>query len=89
LVEKRTAEITAANEKLLKDMDYARNIQSALLPVPSLPKFEKVDFAARYMPCEKIGGDFYNIFRLDEENIGFDWRCCRAWCFCCHDYCFY
>ncbi len=69
LVQKRTAEITAANEKLMKDMDYARNIQSALLPV-TLPKFNKVDFAARYLPCEKIGGDFYNIFRLDEENIG-------------------
>ena len=69
LVEKRTAEITAANEKLLKDMDYARNIQSALLP-PSLPKIDEVEFAARYLPCEKIGGDFYNIFRLDEDNIG-------------------
>ena len=52
LVQKRTAEITAANEKLMKDMDYARNIQSALLPV-TLPKFNKVDFAARYLPCEK------------------------------------
>lgn len=69
LVEKRTLEITTANEKLLRDMDYARNIQSALLPI-TLPKFEKVDFAARYKPCERIGGDFYNIFRLDEENIG-------------------
>jgi len=69
LVDIRTAEITTANEKVLGDMDYARNIQSALLPV-TLPKFEKVDFAARYIPCEKIGGDFYNIFRLDEENIG-------------------
>ena len=50
-------------------MDYARNIQSALLPV-TLPKFDKVEFAARYRPCEQIGGDFYNIFRLDGDNIG-------------------
>lgn len=69
LVKKRTTEITAANEKLLKDMDYARNIQSALLP-PSLPKINCLEFAAKYLPCEKIGGDFYNIFRLDEDNIG-------------------
>jgi len=69
LVMQRTAEISAANEKLLKDMDYARNIQSALLP-EVLPKFNKVDFAAKYLPCEKIGGDFYNIFRLDDDNIG-------------------
>lgn len=69
LVMKRTAEITAANEKLIKDIDYARNIQNALLP-DTLPQFSKVDFAAKYLPCEKIGGDFYNIFRLDEDNIG-------------------
>ena len=22
------------------------------------------------MPCEKVGGDFYNVFRLDDQNIG-------------------
>jgi len=69
LVEKRTAEISAANEKLMKDMDYARNIQSALLPA-SLPKIAKLEFAARYLPCEKIGGDFYNVFKLDDDNVG-------------------
>lgn len=69
LVDTRTMEIKAANEKLLKDMDYARNIQTALLPL-AFPRTGKLDFAARYLPCEKIGGDFYNVFRLDEDNIG-------------------
>ena len=68
-VETRTKEITTANEKLLNDMDYARNIQTALLP-SSFPKSDKLQFAARYLPCEKIGGDFYNVFRLDEDNFG-------------------
>ena len=69
LVEQRTAEITAANGKIMNDMDYARNIQSALLP-SSFPKTLQLKFAARYIPCEKIGGDFYNVFKLDDENIG-------------------
>jgi sigma-B regulation protein RsbU (phosphoserine phosphatase) len=69
LVEQRTEEIRTANDKLLKDMDYARHIQTALLPL-SFPITDKLQFAARYLPCEKIGGDFYNVYRLDEDNIG-------------------
>jgi sigma-B regulation protein RsbU (phosphoserine phosphatase) len=68
-VEIRTKEIRTANEKLMNDMDYARNIQTALLPL-SFPKADKLQFASRYLPCEKIGGDFYNVFRLDEDNFG-------------------
>lgn len=70
LVKQRTAEITAANEKLLKDLDYAGNIQSALLPV-SFPRIPQLDFSAKYLPCEKIGGDFYNVYKLDDDNVGF------------------
>ena len=69
IVDTRTAEISAANEMLINDMDYARNIQTALLPL-SFPKTDKLEFSARYMPCEKIGGDFYNVYRLDEDNFG-------------------
>lgn len=70
LVEQRTKEITAANEKLLKDLDYAGNIQSALLPI-SFPKIPQLEFSSKYMPCEKIGGDFYNVYKLDDDNVGF------------------
>ncbi len=69
LVVQRTAEITAANEKLLRDLDYAGNIQSALLPA-SFPNIPQLEFAAKYIPCEKIGGDFYNVYKLDDENVG-------------------
>jgi sigma-B regulation protein RsbU (phosphoserine phosphatase) len=30
-----------------------------------------VHFNARYVPSERIGGDFYNVFRIDENRIGF------------------
>jgi sigma-B regulation protein RsbU (phosphoserine phosphatase) len=69
LVENRTREIAEANERIISDLDYARNIQLALLPT-SFPRVPTLEFASKYLPCEKVGGDFYNIYRLDEENIG-------------------
>ncbi|MFS8501238.1 MAG: MASE3 domain-containing protein [Caldicoprobacter sp.] len=69
LVAQRTAEITAANQNLMKNLEYARNILLALLPT-TFPSVKGLKFAARYMPCENVGGDFYNIFKLDDERVG-------------------
>ncbi len=69
LVATRTAEITAANESLMNNLDYAKNILLALLPT-DFPVIEGMEFSAKYMPCENVGGDFYNVFKLDDENIG-------------------
>lgn len=69
LVKQRTEEIAAANDKLLQDLDYAKNIQTALLP-ERLPNTEAIEFASRYLPCDRIGGDFYNVYRLDDNNFG-------------------
>ncbi len=69
MVEERTSEIEKAQQKLEQDLDYAKNIQLALLP-NRFPNVKGMAFAARYYPCEKVGGDFYNIFKLDGENVG-------------------
>ena len=69
LVARRTAEISQANDSLMRNLDYAKNILLALLPT-SFPVVKGTEFAAKYMPCEKVGGDFYNVFRLDDQNIG-------------------
>lgn len=68
-VKARTAEIESANRKLLKNLDDAKQIQMALMTT-DFPKIPGMEFAAKYLPCEKVGGDFYNIFRLDDENVG-------------------
>jgi phosphoserine phosphatase RsbU/P len=44
-------------------------IQQSLLPTDS-PKGTSFDFAWRFMPCERVGGDLFNVFRLDETRIG-------------------
>ena len=69
LVAERTEELHYTNQKLLEDLEYARDIQKSMLP-DKLPNNEQVAFEAKYYPAERVSGDFYNIFRLDEQRIG-------------------
>ena len=68
-VSQRTKAYSQANVKLLKNLEDAKNIQMALLK-PDFPRFDALEFAVRYMPCEHVGGDFYRVFRLDDEHVG-------------------
>lgn len=58
------------NEKLLENMKTAQRIQRALLPrvFPSKPG---IRFDAHYQPAELLGGDYYNIFPVDDDHICF------------------
>jgi len=47
----------------------AAEIQRSLLP-SAAPKGTVFDFAWRFMPSERVGGDLFNVFRLDETRIG-------------------
>ncbi|MFF1273605.1 SpoIIE family protein phosphatase [Streptomyces marokkonensis] len=52
--------------------DLARRLQSALLP-HTLPDIPGLKVAARYLPAARglgIGGDFYDLIRLDEYTAG-------------------
>ncbi|MFA6308383.1 MAG: MASE3 domain-containing protein [Clostridia bacterium] len=69
IVEQRTHQINEKNKKLLEDLEYARGIQMSMMP-QSLPKLKRVTFEAGYFPAEMVGGDFYNIVRLDYNKIG-------------------
>lgn len=69
LVEQKTGQLRKMNRKLLEDLEYARDIQRSLLPL-HLPLEDGVSFSAGYFPAERVSGDFYNIFKIDEHNIG-------------------
>jgi sigma-B regulation protein RsbU (phosphoserine phosphatase) len=60
--------ITAANERMKRDLLAAAQIQQALLPqtLPATPDF---DFAWAFQPCDELAGDILNVFRLDEDHI--------------------
>lgn len=69
IVEERTKEIKQINQKLMEDLEYAKDIQRAILP-SKLPEEKEICFSARYFPAEHVSGDFYNVFKLDDDNIG-------------------
>lgn len=56
------------NKKLQADLNLARKLQCSLLP-KNLHN-DNIRFSFVYTPCEALGGDFLDIFRIDSENIG-------------------
>ena len=69
IVQKRTAELKKGTEAFLVDIEYAKKIQQSLLPGDYL-KFNGAEFAAAYYPCERLSGDFYDIFMIDPDTLG-------------------
>ncbi len=51
-----------------ENLRAANQIQKNLLP-KRLPEVDKFHFAYRFLPCEEVGGDLFNLLRLDEETI--------------------
>ena len=61
-------------EPLKSDLNVAREIQQSILPriFPPFPEHTDVlDIAAVMDAAKDVGGDFYDFFALDDENIGF------------------
>ncbi len=56
------------NNKLNTDLQIAREMQYSLLPKPLTQT--KVEFDYIYIPSEMIGGDFFDVFNIDESHIG-------------------
>src|SRR5262245_33460466 len=59
----------AAYQQIDQELELARRIQESFLP-QSLPQVPEARFAVYYKPCGRVGGDFYDVFRLDEEHVG-------------------
>ncbi len=62
-------ELMEKQKKLDEDLRAAAGIQQSLLP-QKVPSIEKVEIAWRFQPCDLIGGDIFNVCRLDEANTG-------------------
>ncbi|MCL4547408.1 MAG: SpoIIE family protein phosphatase [Bacteroidetes bacterium] len=61
---------TLEKQRLEKDLETARNIQNNLLPktIPTLPNF---DISAFNRSARMVGGDYYDIVKLDNNRILF------------------
>ena len=62
-----TKRLQAANQQMDQELELARRLQESFLP-QSLPQLPSVRFAVKYKPCSRVGGDFYDVFRLDEST---------------------
>src|SRR6202030_3840730 len=62
--------LQAAYQQIDMELELARRIQESFLP-QTLPDLPEVRFAVHYEPCGRVGGDFYDVFRLDEKHLGF------------------
>ncbi len=61
-------EILNQNRKLQSELNLARKLQCSLLP-KELPG-DRIAFSYIYKPCETLGGDFLDIFKIDDDHIG-------------------
>jgi phosphoserine phosphatase RsbU/P len=61
------AELLHKQEKLDEDLKAAAGIQRSLLP-KSIPEMEALEMVWRFMPCNRIGGDIFNVLQLDENR---------------------
>ena len=61
-------------ESIKNDLAIAGEIQRAILPslFPPFPEFaDRVDIYASMTPAKDVGGDFYDLFQINEHLFGF------------------
>lgn len=62
---------TAEKERIGAELDVATRIQASMLPCifPAFPEREDFEVYATMSPAKEVGGDFYDFFMVDEENL--------------------
>ncbi len=58
----------AQKERMERELELARQVQQSVLPraVPQIPGFR---FAMRNEPARQVGGDFYDVIALDDDEF--------------------
>ncbi|HEX8906559.1 MAG TPA: SpoIIE family protein phosphatase, partial [Longimicrobiaceae bacterium] len=65
----RLIEESLQQERIVREMELAHDLQLKLLP--PLEQFANyAEVAARCVPAESVGGDFYHLFRLPGNRLG-------------------
>jgi sigma-B regulation protein RsbU (phosphoserine phosphatase) len=61
--------VRAAEQRLEREIEFARRVQTALLPT-ELPRRQRgVEVAARFEPASQIGGDLYDFLSPDPNTL--------------------
>lgn len=62
-------ELLEKQKRLDEDLAAAAEIQKSLLPL-MIDTAENLEVAWKFEPCEHMGGDIFNLFKLDEDHWG-------------------
>ncbi|MGD9568843.1 MAG: SpoIIE family protein phosphatase [Sedimentibacter sp.] len=60
--------INIKNKKMSDDIKFARNMQIRMLPPKGMYNGLSIDYL--YESSESLSGDFFDVFKIDEENTG-------------------
>ena len=66
---KMHANLSKARRKIEEALKAAGRIQQSLLP-KHLPDLNQVEFAWKFLPCDAVGGDIFNIVPLNANHVG-------------------
>ncbi len=69
LVNERTAELQTKNKEITDNVNYAKRIQSAILPDTDSIKQSFKDCFVLYMPKDIVSGDFYSFSQKGDRAI--------------------
>jgi sigma-B regulation protein RsbU (phosphoserine phosphatase) len=56
-------------EKLEHELEIAGEVQRSLLP-SQFPKVRGYSFAGRNVPARHVGGDLYDVIKIDDDHVG-------------------
>jgi sigma-B regulation protein RsbU (phosphoserine phosphatase) len=61
----------AEKERISTELSVATEIQASMLPCifPPFPEKTEFDIYASMLPAREVGGDFYDFFFIDKENL--------------------
>ena len=67
------AQTTAAKERIESELKIARSIQMSMVPkiFPPFPDQSEFDLYAIIEPAKEVGGDFYDFFFVDDDQLYF------------------
>lgn len=61
--------LESRNKQMIADLNLAVELQKSLLP-KNYPDFDLFSFTHRYIPMAMVGGDFFDIVKLSDHEIG-------------------
>jgi sigma-B regulation protein RsbU (phosphoserine phosphatase) len=61
--------VRASELRLEREIEFARRVQTALLPTELPKRIKNVDLAARFEPARQIGGDLYDYLLPDPNTL--------------------